>query len=198
MCHRFLRDARLYTLLLDVDRDLARQTQAAGCRKCDGRLDIANYPRKPRGELVAAGAEFDWRFSYCCCRDGCRSRATPPSVRYLGRRVYLGVVVALITALRQGPTPPAAKRLKAELGIDRRTLERWQVWWQEIFPQGEFWAQTRSQLFPHCPADDTLPRSLLKVFGAQRSIERLVRSLRFLSPVSTSRAVADRASLWMT
>jgi hypothetical protein len=198
MCHRFLRDARLYGLLLQVDRDLAQQTQAAGCRRCNGRLDIANYPRKPRGGLVDAGVEFGWRFSFCCYREGCRSRATPPSVRYLGRKVYLGAVVALITALRQGPTPPAAKRLKAELGIDRRTLERWQAWWQELFPQGEFWAQARPQLFPHCPADDTLPRSLLKVFGAQRSIKRLVRSLRFLSPASTPLAVAVHASLWPT
>jgi hypothetical protein len=40
------------------------------------------------------------RFSFCCDRDGCRNRATPPSVRFLGRKVYLGAVVMLISASR--------------------------------------------------------------------------------------------------
>jgi hypothetical protein len=170
--------------------------QAAACPFCGGPLDIANYPRKPRGVAVDAGIEFSWRFSYCCRVDGCRRRATPPSVRYLGRKVYLGIVVILITALRQGPTPPGAKRLKAELGIDRRTLARWQVWWREIFPQGEFWPQARRQLFPEAPAEASLPRSLLAVFDAARTRVRFLRFLRFLSPASASLALAVHAHLW--
>jgi hypothetical protein len=35
------------------------------------------------------------RTSFCCHRDGCRERATPPSVVFLGRRVYAGAAVVL-------------------------------------------------------------------------------------------------------
>jgi hypothetical protein len=198
MSHRFLKDARLSSLLLKVDQDLAETTQAASCRFCGGRLDIANYPRKPRGALVAVGVEFSWRHSFCCSRDGCRRRTTPPSVRFLGPKLYLSAVVVLISALRQGPTPPGEKLLKGELGVDRRTLGRWQTWWQEIFPLGEFWAQARRQLFPRSPRADSLPRSLVELFGADSCLENLLCCLRFLAPASTPLAVSVHASLWPT
>jgi hypothetical protein len=40
-----------------------------------------------------------------------RKRRTPPSFRFLGRKVYLGVEVVLISAMRQGAT--AARQLSA-------------------------------------------------------------------------------------
>jgi len=30
---------------------------------------------------------------------------TPPSTRFLGRRIYLGIIVVLATAMQQGPAP---------------------------------------------------------------------------------------------
>lgn len=58
----------------------------------------ADYDRKPRG-----GPEhWSERHSFCCDQDGCRRRHTPPSVRFLGRKVYVGFVVVLKTALHQG------------------------------------------------------------------------------------------------
>jgi len=33
---------------------------------------------------------------FCCAVDGCRSRATPPSLRFLGRKVYLAAIVVLV------------------------------------------------------------------------------------------------------
>ena len=36
-------------LLPRIDSDLAASARAAGCPACGGRLDVANYPRKPRG-----------------------------------------------------------------------------------------------------------------------------------------------------
>ena len=198
MSHKYLKQASLYPLLDRVDRDLAAQVQAAGCPKCDGRLDVANYPRKPRGVdafVVLCGA-FSVRYSLCCARDGCRCRATPPSVRFLGRKVYLAVVVMLITALRQGPTPPGAKKLKEELGVDRRTLKRWRVWWQEVFSQGEFWNEARRRLFPQAPSADDLPRSLTDVFGVESSLRQLLRCLRFLSPATARLEVSVHAVLW--
>ena len=199
MCHTYLSDARLYPLLLDIDRDLAERTRGARCRFCGAVLHIADYPRKPRGvERLGLGVEFSWRFSFCCGREGCRRRATPPSVRFLGRKVYLTVFVMLITALRQGPTPRGAKKLMAELDIDRRTLKRWQAWWRETFPQGEFWRHARWQLFPEAPDETALPRSLLKSFGvsSRGSLEALCRCLRFICPLSTSLALSEHAHLW--
>ena len=43
--------------------------------------------------------EYAERFSFCCAVDGCRKRATPPSLRFLGRKVYLATVVTLISAM---------------------------------------------------------------------------------------------------
>jgi len=45
--------------------------------------------------------------SFCCALDGCRSRATPPSLRFLGRKVYLAAIVVLIAILRHGATARA-------------------------------------------------------------------------------------------
>ena len=64
-----------------------------------GMLHSARYPRKPRGGLDDLGPDYATRLSFCCAVDGCRRRTTPPSVRYLGRRVYLGAVVVLVTAM---------------------------------------------------------------------------------------------------
>jgi hypothetical protein len=199
MCHTYLSNARLFFLLLVIDRDLAKHTRDARCPSCGDVLHIANYPRKPRCvEGLKLGVEFSWRFSFCCGREGCRRRATPPSVRFLGRKVYLSVFVMLITALRQGATPRGAKALKAEFGVDRRTLKRWQAWWREVFPRGEFWSQARRQLFPNVPDESALPRSLLECFGVagRGSIQALSRCLRFICPVSASLALAEHARLW--
>lgn len=198
MCHKYLKDARVYPLLNRIDLDLAAAVQAGRCPYCDDRLDVANYPRKPRGvdAFVALCVAFSLRYSFCCARDGCRRRATPPSVRFLGPKVYLGVVVVLITALRQGPTPPGEKKLKRELGVDRRTLKRWQEWWREIFPEGAFWNEARRQLFPQSPSSDDLPRSLTEAFGVEGSLRQLLRCLRFLSPATARLDLSVHALLW--
>lgn len=92
----------------------------------------ASFPRKPRGP-AALPAGYDRRHSFCCAVDGCRKRVTPLSVRFLGRRVFTGAVVVLVSALRHGLTPPRVRRLREALGVSRRTLERWCVWWCETF-----------------------------------------------------------------
>ncbi|NLS97786.1 MAG: hypothetical protein GXX96_37065 [Planctomycetaceae bacterium] len=48
---------------------------------------------------------WDFLFTVDKDRDGCRKRTTPLSVRFLGRKVYLGAVVVLVAAMRQGPSP---------------------------------------------------------------------------------------------
>ena len=79
------------------------------------------------------------RPNFCCDRDGCRKRTTPPSVRFLGRKVYLGAIVILISAMRQGPSPRRVRELSARFGVGRQTIARWQVFWREHFQQSPFW-----------------------------------------------------------
>jgi hypothetical protein len=183
LCHQFLSDPRFHCLLLDIDRDVAEKLREKGC-SCGGRLHAAHYPRKPRGGPVCPDPDFSRRLSFCCDADGCRSRATPPSVRFLGPKVYLGVLVVLITALRQGATPRGYAELKARFGADRRTIARWQEWWQETFKRSRFWRAARAR-FASLPEPTVFPRTLLLLFRA-RSAERMARLLKFLSPISAS------------
>lgn len=69
---------------------------------CGRRLHRAYYTRKPRGGPDDLPGASRSRFSFCCQCDGCRKRVTRPSVRCLGRRVYLGAVVILIAAALSG------------------------------------------------------------------------------------------------
>jgi hypothetical protein len=133
MYHDLPRTARFPSFLLAVDRDLAEKTRKKAC-PCGGRLHSANYLRKPRGTPVQLPEQECKRLSFCCDRDGCRKRATPPSVRFLGPKVYLGAVVILISAMRQGPSPRRVPELSQRFGADRRTIAHWQVFWRECFP----------------------------------------------------------------
>ena len=54
----------------------------------------------------------------------------PPSVRFLGRRVYLCAIVVLISAMRQGPTPRRVSELSKLFGADESTIARWQTFWR--------------------------------------------------------------------
>ena len=129
-----LAEGKFYAAFLDIDVDLAASARAAGCR-CGGALHSANYPRKPRGGPGHLGADYDYRLSLCCATDGCRKRVTPPSVRFLGRKVYLAAVVVLVSAMRQGPTPTRVAKLHDLLGVGERTLRPWRTWGPQIFSQ---------------------------------------------------------------
>ena len=88
MYHDLPDDSRFWQFLFSVDLDMADTTRSKGC-SCGGRLHRADYPRKPRGGPDDLPEEYRQRLSFCCDRDGCRKRSTPPSVRFLGRKVYL-------------------------------------------------------------------------------------------------------------
>lgn len=169
-------------LLPRIDADLATKAQAAGCPVCGGRLDVANYPRKPRG-ADGLGDDYDVRASFCCAEDGCRRRRTPPSVRFLGRKVYLGVVVVLASALARGPTKTSVTKLSAVLGITRRTLARWCRWWSTTFATSRFWEGLRGRFVPAVDVT-TLPASVLARITAGDE-PPVVALLELLAPIST-------------
>ena len=181
MCHRLLEDARLFGLITRFDEDLAAQVKAAGCPDCGGRLDVADYPRKPRGERNGP----DRRRSFCCAAEGCRHRATPPSLRFLGRKVYVSAMVVLATTMQRGEMPARLSRLQDLLGVDRRTLRRWRQWWAEVLGQSAFWRAARG-CFARSVERAQLPLSLLEAMGWKRDQrEALLRLLRFIAPVTT-------------
>lgn len=179
-----LQSGELLVLLERVDADVAEKARLEPCRWCGSRLDRGNYWRKPRG-AVGAGDAAGWlRHSLCCCREGCRRRRTPASVRFLGRMVYVGVLVVLAAAMCEGLTPRRVRRLREHLGnIDRRTLDRWRSWWTGAFVATPFWKQFRAGL--SSPVDERrLPASLLECFGG--GLDGLVALMRALGPLTTA------------
>src|SRR5215470_11265129 len=184
-----LGNASLHELLLGYDRDLAETTRARGC-ECGGVLHSAKYPRKPRpwALMRRLGPEHHRRFSFCCAVDGCRDRATPPSLRFLGRKVYLAAIVVLLCVMSHGVTERRFRRLREAIGVDRRTIARWRVWWREVFTTTAFWSSARAALMP--PVDEErLPEALVQRFSGSAA-ERLIALLRFLSPLSGGRVQA--------
>jgi hypothetical protein len=181
VCHALLDAPKFLALLLRIDHELAAQTRIDGCR-CGGALHRADYPRKPRGCPAEVRPDHSSRLSFCCAV--CRQRATPMSVRFLGRRVYLGLAVVLASARPAGPTPAAAQ-LGLALGVARRTLARWRDWWREQFPQTALWRATCARFMPPVP-EALLPGELIERFTGPAH-EALMRLLVWLSPVTVSR-----------
>jgi len=181
VCQSHLANEQLHQLLEQVDADLAEAARQGPCRYCGGKLHRADYDRKPRG-----GPQWDQRSSFCCAQEGCRRRLTPASVRFLGRRVYAGVVVVLVSALSHGLSATRVQRLREALGIDRRTLERWRQWWLETFVQSPFWKAARGRLMP--PVDPArLPWPLWERFEAHFQ-NGVVKLLQFLAPLTGPRS----------
>ncbi|MDP1613686.1 MAG: hypothetical protein Q8M11_21715 [Sulfuritalea sp.] len=109
------------------------------------------------------------------------------SVRFLGRRVYLGLAVVLVSARHAGQTP-AATRLSEGLAIPIRTLERWRQWWQSEFALTPLWQAQCARFMPPVAAG-RLPGELLERFtGAAQ--EALMRLLFFLTPLTVGSLIA--------
>ena len=193
MYHELPGAASFWSFLFAIDQDLAETARKNGC-SCGGRLHRADYVRKPRGTPLQLPEPQTVRLSFCCDRDGCRKRVTPPSVRFLGPKVYLGVIVILISAMRQGPTPRRVRELSTRFGADRRTIARWQVFWREHFPQTPFWKNARARLAPVIEIV-SLPYSLVDDFLTRHRICRgWTLLLRFLSLITIPGALQIEVS----
>jgi hypothetical protein len=180
-----LQDSRYLDLLLKVDADLAAETRRAGC-DCGGVLHSARYDRKPRGGPAGVGPENAVRFSFCCATEGCRRRATPPSLRFLGRKVFFGVLVLLVPILRDGPTPERLARLSERFAVSARTVRRWMGFWRETFVASRVWQAARGRFA--APVDaEAMPGSLVDAFSEiSDPQDRIVAVLRLVSPIGGS------------
>lgn len=193
LCQGYLADQVLHQLMQKVDAELADKVHQGGCLHCAGKLHRADYERKPRGapKQDREREEKIYRDSFCCDQEGCRKRHTPPSVRFLGRKVYWGLVVVLVSAMRHGLQAERLRVLRESLGVDRRTLEHWRAWWLGAFAQSSFWQAARARFLPALdPA--TLPGSLCDAFGVECR-DRLLALLRFLSPITTGSIPWERS-----
>jgi hypothetical protein len=181
-----LQELRLYVRLQQCDDDLAAEQRRRGCHRCGGVLHSARYPRKPRGGPVGLGEGYTKRSSFCCAIEGCRRRVTPPSLRFLGRKAYLGAVVVAMSAHRRDRSSRLAA-IRRQIGVSRRTLRRWARWWEQSFPTTAFWKTARGRFTPPPPEAARLPASLLERF-ADPAIVALEAVLSFLAPVTTASA----------
>lgn len=183
---KVLRDARFFELLLKIDREKCAEVRARRCRKpgCGGPLHVGHFERKPRGLGLLRDGEtapdgFDVRFDLCC--GWCRQRTLPQSVRFLGRKVYLGVVIVIASVLARGPNRDALRLLQAHLQVSWNTLARWCKWWLQL-PGSPLWQSIRGLLAVELDCNG-LPDSLLACFAGDPA-ERLLRLLQLLGPLT--------------
>ena len=192
MSHFLVSDPTLFSSLVDFDAELAEETLAKGCPHCKAsfRFHQSHYPRKPRGIDPDHRATFSFRFSFCCA--SCRRRVTTPTLRFLGRKVYIGLVVILASCC-EGRITAWFSRIAAQTGIALRTLWRWRTFWTKTFPRSAFWSEALGRLMP--PPDRAfLPQSLLECFLAGEN-EGRIALLRFLSPITTSPGISGHEGL---
>jgi hypothetical protein len=169
--------------LVAIDEAIVQRAAEEPCRDCGGPLHRGDYRRKPRGGQLAVGAEsFDRRFSLCCGREGCRHRATPPSVRFLGRRVYVGAVVVVASAIAL--TTIAASAIVRATGVPARTTRRWLRWWQGPFTTTRPFVELSARLVP-APERRRLPTALLERLAVDSS-PAVTKLLAWLAPITTT------------
>ena len=178
VCHALLQNPKFLSLLLQIDTDLATKTRSDGC-PCGGNLHRADYPRKPKGCPKEVRHAFDSRLSFCC--GVCRKRATCASVRFLGRRVYLGLVV-LLASVRRWQISASAAQVVQMLEVPQRTVARWRSWWLHIFPATPLWVADCARFMPPV-CSEHLPHSLIERFAGSAA-SSLLHLLVFLRPLS--------------
>lgn len=183
MCQSLPLNASFWLTLFQLDWHIADQVRRQGCPHCAGKLYVANYPRKPRGvarELL--GPHYCQRFSFCC--SVCHKRTTPPSVRFLGRKVYLGAFITLISAGVHGLTPEQRAAVLDEQDIPAQTLHRWRRWWNHYVPASATWRSLSGWLSPPIQPK-ALPAELLTRLQGSTLALRLQQLLSVICPLTT-------------
>ena len=183
MWYEIVQRLRFFALLHQLDEELSQKSRQSRCPYCGGPLHQSNYQRKPRGVSETVPEEYLLRFSNCCGRPECRCRVLPPSVKFLGRRIYWGGIILVAMALRQRrPNGWTARKVMLALEIPEKTLSRWAQYWREIFPESPRWKELRGKVIA-VVQDTELPGALLDYFLQDNAPEEeaLVGCLRFLA-----------------
>jgi hypothetical protein len=109
------------------------------------------YNRKPRGfppDLPGdvEATYFAFRFSFLC--RGCRKRTTPPSCRFLGRKVYVGPALILACRAIEAGRAISLEEIRRILQdfIPKVTARRWIAWWRGAVWISPFWRGYRGRM----------------------------------------------------
>lgn len=189
-------ELEFFEQLTVMDERLAAAVAAARCPHCGGPLHRSDYKRKPRGGVLCGGGETAYlRHSLCCGKRGCRKRTLPPSLRFLGRRVYLGAVVVIASAVAL--LQAGLREASSVSGVPVATLVRWGAWWRNDFASSPAWAELRARFASPAPSESTLPLSLLdRVHSMQGRdpplSETMTAMARHLAAVTTTFTQATR------
>ena len=143
---KYLGNVSLFVQLAKIDSELEKRKILEPCPHCGHNLHRAPYERKPRGALCELLGFCFVRLSLCCGH--CRKRCLPLSCVFLGRKVYYGCVILLLTAILQGLTTETRQSLCDNLGVSRRTLGRWLLFFRDTFPNSPLWKVLRGLLSP--------------------------------------------------
>jgi hypothetical protein len=106
-------------------------------------------------------------------------------VRFLGRKVYLGAMVLLVTAMEHGLNARRRQQLIEQLDLYPQTLARWRQWWRKIFPASRCWQANRGHFIPPVDASQ-LPGVLLGRLSGEDLQHRVCLLLRLLAPLTTT------------
>jgi len=109
------------------------------------------YIRKPRGFPEEVSSDilekyFSFRFSYLCL--DCRKRMTPPSIRFLGRKVYVSAAIIMACKaieLGHAVSLEEIRRLISKY-IPKITARRWVAWWRQAVWNSSFWREWQGKL----------------------------------------------------
>jgi len=168
--------------LVRIDEAIIERAAQEPCGDCGGPLYRGDFDRKPRGLLAIAAEAFGRRFSLCCGRDGCRHRVTPPSVRFLGRRVYVGAIVVVASAVALAATTASAAVRTS--GVPARTTRRWLRWWRGPFTRSAAFVELSARFVP-APERRHLPISLLERLAEPWPFA-VAKLLAWLAPITTT------------
>ena len=113
---------------------------------------------------------------------------TPPSLRFLSRKIYSSVLIVLIFLLESDTDEGRIEELNRLLGTDLsvETLRRWRRFWVQEVPDSNTWKRSG---FSHSMAQ-MLPVSLLNQFHETRD-KRLKKMLRWMLPLTAGITLFD-------
>lgn len=172
-------ESSFYFFLLKIDQDTLHKVKEKRCPYCNSSLDMAHFLRKPRGFPPGNFPnEFCIRYSLCCRKEGCRKRISPPSVRFLGRKVYLMIFILFTSSISR----KYFRIIQKETGLSSHSLTRWRNFWKNEFLKTSFWKHAKARFMPPIN-EDQLPGSLLRRFDDSLYDAKI---LIFLAPIFSS------------
>ncbi len=183
MLPELLQSPNLFYLLHRIDIDLAEQQKLAGCPFCGGPLHYSNYQRKPRGGPDTLPEELCLRLSLCCGEENCRRRTLPPSTLFMDRRVYFrSVILIVLTLIQKYPRKHSKAQLMRMFEVSRKTINRWQEFFRDIFPLSAQWQTLRGKISSSVK-NSNLPGEMVAYFIEHtKSVEEaIVNCLRFMA-----------------